>query len=1045
MKKIIFIRRGLSVLLTAAMLVGLMPGSVLSVSAEDAVVSAVETPDFSDAKEITKANNGSLIVGGTTLEINTSGNYITIPEGNYKLAADITIDVYIRTEGTVGIDLNGYTLDMSAKYWSVRGGEFSLYDTSTGGAGKITSSFYRTIALDRENTIFNLCSGTVENTSDRNQSWGVDSGYGSSNLYGGKIKSNAYAVYYYMNQDITIKFGSTSFECGERDALIKTWLGSYSSDIPQAVIDVSEYTGEALTVDAAIDQAVEIKFFTGISENEENYKVNFSCSSDYDLFLEKEVYNKETGEKTIVVSSPCFTQQPTKENDYTVKFNHPDATFQWSEKIVFSTIRCESKSELKSVSCEVKAGDCISLYAEPQNIDTDMNLYIKCIDENGEVKGDIEHYNRNSVSKVIVFESDATVSFSCMSWDNVSYLNFEHFRETELDGEDSSQLTKLECEKTYLCKATVGKNIYYSDGAAVRHTWEYSVNDNVISGACSRCGTTYGKLTLTADSCDYDGNPHSATVTKEGTLENAEVTVNYYQGDTFIGSDAPENAGTYIAKITYKEQTASVTYTIRDIPKAGLFTYTSSAVYDATEKSAEVMETTDITGMGEITVKYYQNDTEVTPVNAGTYTVVIDVAQGEDYAAFTGIEIGTFEITKADIHIVWENQSVAATGEEVSIIAPKLEFAGDDNPKVETVYSYKTEEEKDYTNGLPSACGTYDLKVSVSETDNYNVAEKNIILTINCKDDNKDGICDACGTYMDGIGARLVGHSLTLDGSVGVNFYMELSVDVISDSTAFMEFTLPGGKTATIYVGDAVTEVISGKTYYKFKCEVNVAEMTDTIKAQLKSNVGNSKMYEYTVKEYADYLLAHKDENTEFAGAAALVEAMINYGSYAQIYAGYNPDDLAVGDKENLKSVDGVTLDAYTYTPNENETKVQFAGANLSLLSTTTLRMYFKITDVEAERVTFTYGGKALEKIQSGDYYYVELVGIPANRLDNDCVVTVNDGTNSFNVTYTPMAYCANIINRETTETRTESLKNLIKALVMYNREADAYINNENQ
>ena len=218
--------------------------------------------------------------------------------------------------------------------------------------------------------------------------------------------------------------------------------------------------------------------------------------------------------------------------------------------------------------------------------------------------------------------------------------------------------------------------------------------------------------------------------------------------------------------------------------------------------------------------------------------------------------------------------------------------------------------------------------------------------------------------------------------------------------------------------------------------------MTDTITAQLKSTVGNSKVYEYTVKEYADYLFAHKEDNAEFAKAADLIEAMVNYGSYAQIYAGYNADNLAVGDVGNLKSVADVTIGEYTYTPNANETKVQFAGANLSLLSTTTLRMYFKITDVDVANVTFTYGGNTLEKTQSGDYYYVELVGIPASKLDDDCVVTVNDGTNSFDVTYTPMAYCANVVNRETTQTRTESLKNLMKALVVYNQAADAYIGN---
>ena len=309
-------------------------------------------------------------------------------------------------------------------------------------------------------------------------------------------------------------------------------------------------------------------------------------------------------------------------------------------------------------------------------------------------------------------------------------------------------------------------------------------------------------------------------------------------------------------------------------------------------------------------------------------------------------------------------------------------------------------------------------------------------------DSNNDNICDSCGKYMDNIGARLAGHSLTLDGSVGVNFYMELSSEVISDSSAYMEFTLPGGKTSTVNVSDANTEEISGTTYYKFRCQVNAAEMTDTITAQLRSTVGNSKVYEYTVKEYADYLFAHKEDNAEFAKAADLIEAMVNYGSYAQIYAGYNAENLAVGDAGNLKSVDDVTIGEYTYTPNANETKVQFAGANLSLLSTTTLRMYFRLSNVDVANVTFTYGGNTLEKTQSGDYYYVELVGIPASKLDDDCVVTVNDGTNSFDVTYTPMAYCANVVNRETTETRTESLKNLMKALVLYNRAADAYIGN---
>ena len=422
-------------------------------------------------------------------------------------------------------------------------------------------------------------------------------------------------------------------------------------------------------------------------------------------------------------------------------------------------------------------------------------------------------------------------------------------------------------------------------------------------------------------------------------------------------------------------------------------------------------------------------------------------------AVYTGADKGNYEVESVEISITRlecthattevKNEKDATctekgcTGDTCCTVCGKVITAGTDINALGHDFAAEFTVDKEATcteEGSKSKhCSRCDAKSEVTEIPKH-------------VDSNNDNICDSCGKYVDNIGARLAGHSLTLDGSVGVNFYMELSSEVISDSSAYMEFTLPGGKTATVKVNEAPTEVIAEKTYYKFRCQVNAAEMTDTIKAQLKSTVGNSKVYEYTVKEYADYLFAHKEDNAEFAKAAALIEAMVNYGSYAQIYAGYNADNLAVGDASNLKSVDDVTIGEYTYTPNANATKVQFAGANLSLLSTTTLRMYFRLSDVDVANVTFTYGGNTLEKTQSGDYYYVELVGIPASKLDDDCVVTVNDGTNSFDVTYTPMAYCANVVNRETTETRTESLKNLMKALVVYNQAADAYMSiSENQ
>ena len=97
--------------------------------------------------------------------------------------------------------------------------------------------------------------------------------------------------------------------------------------------------------------------------------------------------------------------------------------------------------------------------------------------------------------------------------------------------------------------------------------------------------------------------------------------------------------------------------------------------------------------------------------------------------------------------ITWNDQTLASTGEEADITAPTITFAGTDKPEVEHTYSYKVQGDAEYTAGLPSDCGIYDVKVNVSATDNYNAVEDTMTLTITCTDADNNGICDHCGSY----------------------------------------------------------------------------------------------------------------------------------------------------------------------------------------------------------------------------------------------------------------------------------------------------------
>ena len=93
--------------------------------------------------------------------------------------------------------------------------------------------------------------------------------------------------------------------------------------------------------------------------------------------------------------------------------------------------------------------------------------------------------------------------------------------------------------------------------------------------------------------------------------------------------------------------TMEISLTIKKTPAAGDFTFTSptSLIYDGQAKAATV--STEAEGMGEVTVEYYNGDTKLSgaPTAEGTYTVKVNVAEGDDYKAATGITDDSWTFT----------------------------------------------------------------------------------------------------------------------------------------------------------------------------------------------------------------------------------------------------------------------------------------------------------------------------------------------------------------------------------------------------------------
>ena len=199
-----------------------------------------------------------------------------------------------------------------------------------------------------------------------------------------------------------------------------------------------------------------------------------------------------------------------------------------------------------------------------------------------------------------------------------------------------------------------------NDGKTVQlqvhsHQWKYTANGATITAACkapSCPAPAGGSVTINkpAHTTYGDGQSENATLTEnnwQGLAVN-QIAITYKKGNDILKT-APTDAGTYTANITLDGATASVKYTIaKAVPKVEDFTFAApkDLVYNGQAKSAEVKAKDSVKGMGNITVKYYQSETEVEPINAGRYIVKISVEEGTNYATATDLKIGELTISE---------------------------------------------------------------------------------------------------------------------------------------------------------------------------------------------------------------------------------------------------------------------------------------------------------------------------------------------------------------------------------------------------------------
>lgn len=256
------------------------------------------------------------------------------------------------------------------------------------------------------------------------------------------------------------------------------------------------------------------------------------------------------------------------------------------------------------------------------------------------------------------------------------------------------------------------------------------------------------------------------------------------------------------------------------------------------------------------------------------------------------------------------------------------------------------------------------------------------------------------------------GHSLTLNGDIGVNFFINISEeDVDRGVTVDFEWNVEGNIKRSSYKLDKVKDFVRDHRY-KATCNVAAAEMTYIITAKVTvGGVVQDEVNYYSVKQYADRILndstfisTYVDNygQEKYNKLNTLVKAMLDYGANSQIRFVRNVDEPANGGTNYLNyEVTADMIDAPSSVMSENLEKygLAYQGSTIVYLTETTLRHYYKITDNEAfsnYKNSIKVDGETVNYGVKDDMIYYDVKNIAANDLAVPHIITIGDDDYSY-------------------------------------------------
>lgn len=330
------------------------------------------------------------------------------------------------------------------------------------------------------------------------------------------------------------------------------------------------------------------------------------------------------------------------------------------------------------------------------------------------------------------------------------------------------------------------------------------------------------------------------------------------------------------------------------------------------------------------------------------------------------------------------------------------------------------------------------------------------------------GTCTVCGHHT----AKAAGHSLTLDGSIGANFYYNLEPQYYEEGSGYcaeVTFTVNNKTTKAAFDASKVLE-IDGQSAFGFSVQIDSDEMTFPIRAVLEIKKDGEVLYTVRQEPYRvyDYLLtvihSGKETRTDADGntLVSLARSLATYDYYSTDYFRYHEPYEEETPLLSLQDITADTLsshawetgaydsDAYTYR--HYASSLQFkTTTNLVLMAqvrtgredTGNLYLGYRKQGSD-EPYTYTKTKKIVNGATS--YYQASIDAIPSSELATRYETAFFRKTDSSYEQVTPVktgsaySYLHMILKQESSK---EASKNLAKAFYLYAEASQAYFSSE--